>query len=84
MGDACCGVSGPQSCSLVAVSYDGKEETAFTWQVPEGGYGLPGSVTERLPGTGGVGIPPDEVPTYVIRTAQGRRLLGIPSSPASA
>ncbi|MGW7545254.1 hypothetical protein ACWGKQ_29725 [Streptomyces sp. NPDC054770] len=78
------GVSGPQSCSLVAVSHDGKEETAFTWQVPEGGYGLPGSAKERLLGTGGVGIPPGEVTSYVIRTAQGKQLLSIASSAATA
>ncbi|MFJ3494220.1 anti-sigma factor family protein [Streptomyces sp. NPDC086091] len=77
------GVDGPQRCALVAVSRDGDRETAVTWQVPEGGYGLPGSRKERLVAAGGVGIPPDRIIRYEIRTTDGKRLLSIPASTVS-
>ncbi|MCK8678203.1 hypothetical protein [Streptomyces lichenis] len=78
------GVDGPRRCSLVAVALDGSEETALTWQVPEGGYGLPGSPRERLLAVGGVGIPADRITRYAVRTAEGAELLSIPARPRPA
>ncbi|MCS0604415.1 hypothetical protein NX794_24850 [Streptomyces sp. LP11] len=72
------GVPGPQDCSLIAVSRDGTEQTAFTWHVPDGGYGLPASATDRLLATGGVGIATDRIGEYVVKATSGRTLLRIP------
>ncbi|MFJ4827298.1 anti-sigma factor family protein [Streptomyces bacillaris] len=74
------GVDGPRRCVLVAVAGDGTEETALTWQVPEGGYGLPGSPKERLLAVGGVGMAADDIAGYVIRTTGGERLLDLPAA----
>ncbi|MEU0360392.1 hypothetical protein [Streptomyces cyaneofuscatus] len=78
------GVDGPKRCALVVVGRDGTEETALTWQVPDGGYGLPGSPKERLLAVGGVGIPADEITGYVIRTTDGKELLSATARPGSA
>ncbi|MFJ3498439.1 hypothetical protein ACIPPJ_33285 [Streptomyces sp. NPDC086091] len=78
------GVDGPQRCSLVAVAKDGTEETAFTWQIPEGGYGLPQSRKERLLAVGGVGMPAADIAGYVIRTTDGKKLLSVPASGGAA
>ncbi|MFJ6985787.1 MULTISPECIES: anti-sigma factor family protein [unclassified Streptomyces] len=77
------GVDGPQRCALVAVSRNGDRETAVTWQVPDGGYGLPGSRKERLLAVGGVGMSPDQITGYEIRTTDGQQLLTIPAPHAS-
>ncbi|MEV4880113.1 hypothetical protein [Streptomyces cyaneofuscatus] len=78
------GLDGPRRCVLVAVAGDGTEETALTWQVPEGGYGLPGSPKERLLAVGGVGMAAEDIAGYVIRTTGGERLLDLPAAPGSS
>ncbi|MFH9016328.1 anti-sigma factor family protein [Streptomyces sp. NPDC017943] len=77
------GVRGPERCALVAVSREGVEETAFTWRVPEGGYGLPGSAKERLLARGGISMSAQDVSKYVIRTADGQDLVDVPAVSAS-
>ncbi|MFJ5738685.1 anti-sigma factor family protein [Streptomyces microflavus] len=78
------GLDGPRRCVLVAVAEDGTEETALTWQVPEGGYGLPGSLKERLLAVGGLGMAPEDIAGYVIRTTGGEKLLDLPAAPGSS
>ncbi|MFJ2151632.1 anti-sigma factor family protein [Streptomyces microflavus] len=78
------GLDGPRRCVLVAVAEDGTEETAFTWQVPEGGYGLPGSLKERLLAVGGLGMAAEDIAGYVIRTTGGEKLLALPAAPGSS
>ncbi|MDX2401545.1 hypothetical protein NJO91_00210 [Streptomyces microflavus] len=78
------GLGGPRRCVLVAVAEDGTEETALTWQVPEGGYGLPGSLKERLLAVGGLGMAPEDIAGYVIRTTGGEKLLDLPAAPGSS
>ncbi|MFJ9319436.1 anti-sigma factor [Streptomyces globisporus] len=72
------GVEGGQRCALIAVDRDGGEETALTWSVPKGGYGLPGSAKERFLAVGGVGTPADEIVRYSVRTAEGKELVSVP------
>ncbi|MFJ8401788.1 anti-sigma factor family protein [Streptomyces microflavus] len=78
------GLDGPRRCVLVAVAEDGTEETALTWQVPEGGYGLPGSPKERLLAVGGLGMATGDIAGYVIRTTGGEKLLALPAAPGSS
>ncbi|MGW5333836.1 hypothetical protein [Streptomyces bauhiniae] len=77
-------VPGPQDCSLIAVSRDGTEQTAFTWHVPDHGYGLPASEKERLLAIGGVGTPTDQITEYTVRNADGKTLLKIPAGHPAA
>ncbi|WP_331751306.1 hypothetical protein OG215_39155 (plasmid) [Streptomyces globisporus] len=78
------GVEGGQRCALIAIARDGSEETALTWAVPKGGYGLPGSAKERFLAVGGVGTPADEIVRYSVRTTAGTELVSVPAESGPA
>ncbi|WP_344328089.1 zf-HC2 domain-containing protein [Streptomyces macrosporus] len=68
------GVTGPQSCDLVAVSRDGARQTVTTWSVPAGGYG-----DTPLYTVGGTGIDRSDIERFEIRTLDGRHLVTLPT-----
>ncbi|MQY15759.1 hypothetical protein SRB5_59500 [Streptomyces sp. RB5] len=72
------GVTGPRSCSLVAVGRDGAEETLSTWSVPAGGYNF-GSGQQPLYIDGASGMPPDRIARFVVRTKDGEVLVTVAS-----
>ncbi|MEE1937859.1 zf-HC2 domain-containing protein [Streptomyces sp. TRM 70361] len=68
------GVSGPESCDLVAVSSDGRKQTVTTWSVPEEGYG-----DNPLYTVGGTGLDHSEIDRFEIRTLDGDHLVTLPA-----
>ncbi|MEU6083565.1 zf-HC2 domain-containing protein [Streptomyces sp. NPDC047108] len=72
-------VRGPLRCSLVAVGKHGEEETVSTWSVPERGYGVPGTVTEKkaLRSEGGAAMDRRDIDRFEVRTLDGKRLVAV-------
>ncbi|MBB1243000.1 zf-HC2 domain-containing protein [Streptomyces durbertensis] len=68
------GVSGPQTCGLVAVGKDGSEQTVTTWAVPEEGYGW----EKPAYYVGGAAYDPAEIDRFEVRTLDGERLVTVP------
>ncbi|MFD0318688.1 zf-HC2 domain-containing protein [Streptomyces flavalbus] len=64
--------AGPRVCRLVAVGHDGSEETVTTWTVP-GHDARPHTMN------GGAALHPHEIDRYEVRTADGTRLVTLPS-----
>jgi hypothetical protein len=56
-------------CELVAVGRDGREQPTGTWRVADGG---------PYHWRGWVGIAPDELDRFVVRTADGQTLVTLP------
>ncbi|GAA1186707.1 anti-sigma U factor RsuA [Streptomyces hebeiensis] len=74
-------VTGPQKCSLIAVSSSGEEEVVTTWSVPKWGYGIPGSTHEEgkkpLYVQGGTAMSKADIDHFEVRTFDGKRLVEI-------
>ncbi|MGW2325631.1 zf-HC2 domain-containing protein [Streptomyces sp. NPDC001700] len=74
-------VKGPLSCSLVAVSHDGKKQTMTTWSVPERGYGIKNSpdAAARAPlwAHGGTGMKRSDVDHFEVVTSEGKVLVSV-------
>lgn len=64
--------AGPRSCRLVAVGDDGSEQTVTSWMVPE---------HDARPHTmrGGAALHPGRIDRYEVRTADGERLVTLPT-----
>lgn len=80
------GVSGPRSCSLVAVSVQGGHQTVSSWAVPAAGYGTPGApaapTAPELRISGSTGYQPGEIGHFEVRDlTDGQLLLLIPVLP---
>lgn len=71
------GVKGPLSCSLIAVTRDGRSQTVTSWAVPEAGYGLPAQ-QDALVTHGGIGFPATQIDHFEVRTTEGAELVAIP------
>ncbi|GAB3007628.1 zf-HC2 domain-containing protein [Amycolatopsis acidiphila] len=71
------GVSGPQTCRLVAVPWAGPEQTVSNWTVPalEPGAAV---ALEPLRISGGTALAPAEIARFEIRTPDGELLATIP------
>ncbi|MFD8479932.1 anti-sigma factor family protein [Kitasatospora sp. NPDC059673] len=70
-------VSGPQSCSLVAVGTDGSRQTVTSWAVPATGYG---GRTELRTG-GGTGLAPSAIARFEVHSGSAV-LVAVPVHPA--
>ncbi|SFX38308.1 zf-HC2 domain-containing protein [Streptomyces atratus] len=74
-------VTGPQKCSLIAVSRTGEEEVVTSWSVPEWGYGVEDSSHQgaRYPlhVQGGAAMDRDDIDHFEVRTSDGRRLVEV-------
>ncbi|WP_340561188.1 zf-HC2 domain-containing protein [Streptomyces sp. GSL17-111] len=68
------GVTGPQTCGLVAVGKDGTEQTVTTWSVPAGGYGW----EEPHLYVGGAAYDRSEIARFEVRTLDGEHLVTVP------
>lgn len=70
------GVTGPLTCSLVAVAQDGSRQTVATWSVPEGGYG---TLTQPRPLTvhGASGLHKDDISRFDVRATDGKLLVSV-------
>jgi hypothetical protein len=64
--------AGPRACRLVAVGHDGSEETVLSWRVPRHDA-RPSEVR------GGAALRPDQIARYEVRTADGERLVTLPT-----
>ncbi|MFF3248719.1 hypothetical protein ACFYWY_34425 [Streptomyces sp. NPDC002870] len=71
------GVTGPRTCSLVAVSTSGRQEVLAHWTVPKKGYGVPGS-PDRLNLTGSSSLDSGDIAAFEVLTPDGDRLVRIP------
>jgi hypothetical protein len=70
------GVSGPRSCDLVAVSYEGARQTVTSWTIPASGY----ESTAQLHTAGGTGFAPDELGHFEVRDlTTGQLLVSVPA-----
>lgn len=70
------GVSGPQSCQLVAVPWAGPEQVVSNWTVPTIAPGAPTLDPLRI--SGGTALAPAEIARFEIRTPDGGLLATIP------
>ncbi|MGW2084884.1 anti-sigma factor family protein [Streptomyces sp. NPDC001880] len=74
-------VTGPQKCSLIAVSKTGEEEVVTSWSVPEQGYGAEDSshpgASHPLYVQGGVAMDRSDIDHFEVRTFDGRRLVEV-------
>ncbi|MFJ8626167.1 anti-sigma factor family protein [Kitasatospora sp. NPDC093550] len=71
------GVRGPLTCSLVAVSHGGAQQTVNTWSVPAEGYGSPGEVLRT---TGGAALRPGDIDHFEVRVQDtGAVLVAVPA-----
>ncbi|MGW1173849.1 anti-sigma factor family protein [Kitasatospora sp. NPDC002543] len=66
------GVHGPLTCSLVAVSRTGEQQTVTTWSVPAGGYGRADGTVRT---TGGTAFQPGDIDHFEVRVQSGGALL---------
>ncbi|MDG9689254.1 zf-HC2 domain-containing protein [Streptomyces mutabilis] len=64
--------AGPRPCRLVAVGRDGTEQTVTSWMVP-GRDARPSTMR------GGAALPTDQIARYEVRTADGERLVTLPT-----
>ncbi|GAA3800910.1 anti-sigma U factor RsuA [Sphaerisporangium flaviroseum] len=72
------GVTGPERCSLIAVSHSGDTDVVSGWRVPPGkGFGVPG-FPDPLRLTGGTALAKTEIDHFEVRRDDGVRLLAIP------
>ncbi|MFD8756629.1 zf-HC2 domain-containing protein [Kitasatospora sp. NPDC059577] len=70
------GVRGPLTCSLVAVSHGGGQQTVNTWAVPAGSYGNDGV----LHTTGGAALQPGDIDHFEVRVQDtGALLVAVPA-----
>ncbi|MER7578917.1 zf-HC2 domain-containing protein [Kitasatospora sp. NPDC097691] len=71
------GVQGPLTCSLVAVSHSGGQQTVNTWSVPASGYGGTGGVLRT---TGGAALQPGDIDHFEVRVqGTGAVLVAVPA-----
>jgi hypothetical protein len=72
------GVSGPLTCSLIAVGRDGSRQTVATWSVPPGGgYGTtehPRPLTVHV----AAGLHKSAISHFDVRTSDGKLLVAVP------
>ncbi|MEU9047204.1 MULTISPECIES: zf-HC2 domain-containing protein [unclassified Kitasatospora] len=74
------GVQGPLTCSLVAVSHSGGQQTVNTWTVPASGYGDHGGVLRT---TGGAALQPGDIDHFEVRVqTTGALLVAVPAHQA--
>ncbi|MEO3808963.1 zf-HC2 domain-containing protein [Sphaerisporangium sp. B11E5] len=72
------GVTGPERCSLIAISRNGDRDVVSGWRVPPGGgFGVPGH-PEPMRLTGGTALAANEIAHFEVRRDDGVRLLDIP------
>lgn len=72
------GVTGPERCSLVAISRTGDTDIVSGWRVPDGsGFGVPGHA-EPLQLTGATALSNKEIVRFEVRRDDGVHLLDIP------
>ncbi|GII65564.1 hypothetical protein Skr01_56490 [Sphaerisporangium krabiense] len=72
------GVTGPERCSLVAVSRDGGTDVVSGWRIrPGDGFGVPGH-PDPLRLTGATALATAEIARFEVRRDDGVRLLEIP------
>jgi hypothetical protein len=72
------GVSGPLTCSLVAVGRNGSTQTVATWSVPYAGYGTdahPNPLTVH----GAAGLHGNAISHFDVRTTDGKLLVSVPT-----
>ncbi|MEV7774643.1 zf-HC2 domain-containing protein [Kitasatospora sp. NPDC086791] len=70
------GVRGPLTCSLVAVSHSGGQQTVNTWTVPAGSYGNDGVLRT----TGGAALQPGDIDHFEVRVQDtGALLVAVPA-----
>lgn len=74
-------VTGPEKCSLIAVSKTGEEEVVTSWSVPKWGYGIKDS---PHPGAkyplyvhGGAAMDRGDIDHFEVRTFDGERLVEV-------
>ncbi|MFD7642700.1 anti-sigma factor family protein [Kitasatospora sp. NPDC059795] len=70
-------LSGPQSCTLVAVGTDGTQQTVTSWTVPATGYG--GHTALRT--GGGTGLAPSAIARFEVHSGSSV-LVTVPAQPA--
>ncbi|GGV88587.1 RNA polymerase subunit sigma [Streptomyces gelaticus] len=74
-------VTGPQKCTLIAVSKTGEEEVVTSWSVPERGYGIEDSpypgANHPLRVQGGTAMDRGDIDHFEVRTSEGRRLVEV-------
>ncbi|WP_326604000.1 zf-HC2 domain-containing protein [Streptomyces sp. NBC_01799] len=74
-------VTGPEKCSLIAVSKTGEEEVVTSWSVPKWGYGIKDSPhpAARYPlyVHGGAAMDRADIDHFEVRTFDGKRLVDI-------
>ncbi|MFC6084354.1 zf-HC2 domain-containing protein [Sphaerisporangium aureirubrum] len=72
------GVTGPERCSLIAISHNGDRDVVSGWRVPPGsGFGVPGH-PDPLRLTGATALAASEIAHFEVRRDDGVRLLDIP------
>jgi anti-sigma factor RsiW len=71
------GVSGPLTCSLVAIGRDGSRQTVATWSVPALGYGTDAQ-PRPLTVHGAAGLHKDGISHFDVRTTDGKLLVSVP------
>ncbi|MFC4035232.1 anti-sigma factor family protein [Streptomyces polygonati] len=72
------GVSGPLTCSLVAVGKDGSHQTVATWSVPDAGYGTDAH-RKPLIVHGASGLHESAINHFDVRTSAGNLLVSVPT-----
>jgi hypothetical protein len=70
------GVTGPRTCSLVAVSTSGRKEVLAHWTVPKKGYGVPGA-PDRLNVTSASSLASGDIAAFEVLTRDGDRLVRV-------
>ncbi|MFJ7492365.1 anti-sigma factor family protein [Streptomyces sp. NPDC097727] len=74
-------VTGPEKCSLIAVSKTGEEEVVTSWSVPKWGYGIKDSPhpASKYPlyVHGGAAMDRDDIDHFEVRTFDGKRLVEV-------
>jgi hypothetical protein len=72
------GVTGPERCSLIAISRNGDRDVVSGWRIPPGrGFGVPGN-PDPLRLTGATALAASEIAHFEVRRDDGVRLLDIP------
>ncbi|MFE4330627.1 anti-sigma factor family protein [Streptomyces sp. NPDC056831] len=74
-------VTGPEKCSLIAVSKTGEEEVVTSWSVPKWGYGIKDSPhpASKYPlyVHGGAAMDRGDIDHFEVRTFDGKRLVEV-------
>lgn len=71
------GVTGPLTCSLIAVGADGSRQTVATWSVPDSGYGT-NAQPRPLTVHGAAGLHEKDISHFEVRATGGRLLVSVP------